>query len=96
MVIWANGYPYVMKMQANRSSGKQIGHAWISHFWSILGPDFESFLDPDFRSFLDPDFDRFGIPILDHRNPDSNGDWGSKSGSEIDQNRDPKLIKIET
>ena len=37
-----------------------------------------------------------GVPILDQKNADSNGDWGSKWKPKIDQNRDPKLIKMGT
>jgi len=65
------------------------------------GPHFGSFLDPDFGSFWVPIIDfgsRFwidlGVPILDQKNADSNGDWGSKWRPKIDQNRDPKSIKI--
>ena len=78
-----------------------------SPFWSIFGSPFWSILGPHFGSILGPHFDRFwvpilidfgspfwidlGVPILDQKNPDSNGDWGSKSGPKNRyQNRDPQ------
>ena len=64
-----------------------------SPFWLILGPHFGSFLDPDFGSFWVPILIDLGVPILDQKNPDSNGDWGSKSGPKNRPKWVPKMIQ---
>ena len=61
----------------------------------------DTFWVPILINFGSPFWIDLGVPILDQKNPDSNGDWGSKSGSKnrpkwipkMIQNGDPKSTK---